>query len=427
MRNIKKQNVKRNPRVTRSTAHRKAHPSSGRPKPIRSKKITRRPGARRGIHSSLPRAYAEVSPKAPPKAPPKVNPKVTRTHQVRHTTRNVQDVNALGRFTADVGHGARTTVESYNFINPQTRSLRESTLFEVGVGTLTGQYTPEQGWGEAGRRVTEQPGRVVGETAVEVGTALIPIGALFKATKIGSVVSKLIGKGGFSPPNPLKSDPLAARPALFTKPPPGGKGGSPRNYGDKLLKNTLVPVLEFHWDKPRYLNYLSTRRAAGWETPVATKAFREVIDYGVTKTTYTDNTASAIRSVKGSLAKSDGEDRRIFHVGSGVQDIAPDGHRPISPSELGWNPSGGKKFGSLVSPKEAKAPITRKKILPGLYKETEITPVGAFTEKTKVITTPPGKTTGSSKPPYAFTETGMKGPYSKYYTKFRKYYYYFFR
>ena len=71
--------------------------------------------------------------------------------------------------------------------------MRDQTLSDVFItGALEGRL--DDSWGEIGRRVTQEPGRVVGEAAVEAGFLIgtMGIGAAAKGVKVGATGVKVI-------------------------------------------------------------------------------------------------------------------------------------------------------------------------------------------------------------------------------------------
>ena len=79
------------------------------------------------------------------------------------------------QFAQNVGRGAGDTARSYTTDiadsitgNYQERKMKDQTLSDVFItGAMEGRL--DDSWGEIGRRVTQEPGRVVGEAAVEAG------------------------------------------------------------------------------------------------------------------------------------------------------------------------------------------------------------------------------------------------------------------
>ena len=103
-----------------------------------------------------------------------------------------QTQDPLTKFAGNVAVGAKNTLEGYNILDESyaDRELRDKSLLDVGIGTLTGEISPEAGWGEAGRRVTEEPGKIVGEVAVEAGLFFVPASKAVKGGKIATKVLK---------------------------------------------------------------------------------------------------------------------------------------------------------------------------------------------------------------------------------------------
>ena len=113
-----------------------------------------------------------------------------KTHQYEG-----KDVNPTMNFIGDVAAGSKNTLESYNLFDDtyKDRPLGDQSLMDVGVGTLTGSITPEQGWGEFWNRVEHEPGKIVGEVGTEAALFFVP------ATKGVKAIKYLKhGTGGFS-------------------------------------------------------------------------------------------------------------------------------------------------------------------------------------------------------------------------------------
>ena len=102
-------------------------------------------------------------------------------------------------FIDDVAVGAVNVGKS--FVNPnrsqedyeawsQGKELQNKPLAELGIGALSGQYTKEEVYEETERRVKEEPGKVVGEGAVEGALAIVPGSKVQKLGKIGTDVLK---------------------------------------------------------------------------------------------------------------------------------------------------------------------------------------------------------------------------------------------
>ena len=104
------------------------------------------------------------------------------------------------QFAQNVGRGAGDTARSYTTDiadsitgNYQERKMKDQTLSDVFItGAMEGRL--DDSWGEIGRRVTQEPGRVVGEAAVEAGFLIgtMGIGAAAKGVKIGATGVKVI-------------------------------------------------------------------------------------------------------------------------------------------------------------------------------------------------------------------------------------------
>ena len=104
------------------------------------------------------------------------------------------------QFVQNIGRGAGDTARSYTTDiadsitgNYEERKMRDQTLSDVFItGALEGRL--DDSWGEIGRRVTQEPGRVVGEAAVEAGFLIgtMGIGAAAKGVKVGATGVKVI-------------------------------------------------------------------------------------------------------------------------------------------------------------------------------------------------------------------------------------------
>lgn len=101
---------------------------------------------------------------------------------------------SVNKFTGDVGAGAYNTARGY--VDWSEKPLRDQPLTEVATGTLLGSTTPEAGWGEFYRRVDEEPGKIVGEVATEVGVNIATLGAAkaVQGTKIGAKAALQLSK-----------------------------------------------------------------------------------------------------------------------------------------------------------------------------------------------------------------------------------------
>lgn len=101
---------------------------------------------------------------------------------------------SVNKFAGDVGAGAFNTARGY--VDWSEKPLRDQPLTEVATGTLLGSTTPEAGWGEFYRRVEEEPGKIVGEVATEVGVNVATLGAAkaVQGTKIGAKAALQLSK-----------------------------------------------------------------------------------------------------------------------------------------------------------------------------------------------------------------------------------------
>lgn len=104
------------------------------------------------------------------------------------------------QFAQNIGRGAGDTARSYTTDiadsitgNYKERTMRDQTLSDVFItGALEGRL--DDSWGEIGRRVTQEPGRVVGEAVVEAGFLIGTMGvsAAAKGVKVGATGIKVI-------------------------------------------------------------------------------------------------------------------------------------------------------------------------------------------------------------------------------------------
>jgi len=145
------------------------------------------PGAR------LPVAYAQSAP----------NPTSNRSQPSNSQQSDPWD--RASQFVQNVGRGSHDTVKSYTTdIYDSARSvatgkeIEEREYEDESLGTVFGRGLFEGdldgAWDEAGRRVTEEPGRVVGEVATEAAilAATMGFGAAVKGARIGMTGVKSI-------------------------------------------------------------------------------------------------------------------------------------------------------------------------------------------------------------------------------------------
>lgn len=100
-------------------------------------------------------------------------------------------------FLSDVYRGASDTVHSYNLLDDRERANRDKAAQDVLIeGAIGGKL--DQSFQELGRRAHDEPGRLVGEIAVEAGIniATLGMGAAVKGAILGAKVGKTLTKVG---------------------------------------------------------------------------------------------------------------------------------------------------------------------------------------------------------------------------------------
>ena len=143
----------------------------------------------------LPVAYAQSAP----------NPTSNRSQPSNSQQSNPWD--RASQFAQNVGRGASDTVRSYttdpyNQVSAYSRgeTIEEREYEDESLGTVFGRGLFEGdldgAWDEAGRRVTEEPGRVVGEVATEAAimAASMGFGAAVKGGRIGYMATSKLPK-----------------------------------------------------------------------------------------------------------------------------------------------------------------------------------------------------------------------------------------
>jgi hypothetical protein len=143
----------------------------------------------------LPVAYAQSAP----------NPTSNRSQPSNSQQSNPWD--RASQFVQNVGRGASDTVRSYttdpyNQVSAYSRgeTIEEREYEDESLGTVFGRGLFEGdldgAWDEAGRRVTEEPGRVVGEVATEAAimAASMGFGAAAKGARIGYMATSKLPK-----------------------------------------------------------------------------------------------------------------------------------------------------------------------------------------------------------------------------------------
>ena len=142
-------------------------------------------GSQGGI---IPQAHAQSS-----------NPTQNQPAQARTQSTQFDPLSRASQFVQNIGRGAVDTGKSYttDFYDMaeaaatgrerEERSYQDETLAGVfGRGLFEGNL--DGAWAEAGRRVTQEPGRVVGEVAAETAIMVgsMGFGAVLKGVKIGA-------------------------------------------------------------------------------------------------------------------------------------------------------------------------------------------------------------------------------------------------
>ena len=152
----------------------------------------------------LPTAHAQLqntSPVVQPQAPEN-----TANVALERDSAEYSSPHSIERFFTNIGRGAYDTGESYTSDivssatgNAPVRHMKDSTLMDVFItGAMEGRL--HDSFGEAGRRITQEPGRVIGEVAVEAGflVGTMGLGAVAKGAKVGATGIKAVqGRGYF--------------------------------------------------------------------------------------------------------------------------------------------------------------------------------------------------------------------------------------
>ena len=115
---------------------------------------------------------------------------------------------SIERFLTNIGRGAYDTGESYSTDigssftgNAPIRHMKDSTLLDVFIaGGLEGRL--HDSLAEVGRRAVEEPGRIIGEVAVEAGVMIGTMGAAaaLKGVRAGAIGAKVIHANPFGKP-----------------------------------------------------------------------------------------------------------------------------------------------------------------------------------------------------------------------------------
>jgi hypothetical protein len=115
----------------------------------------------------------------------------TSTNSPPPTPIQPQKIDPVTKFFGDLSVGAQNTVSSYNVFDSTERSISQRPLQDVYIeSALRGDLGPA--FDETGRRLTEEPGKVVGEIATEAGIQLgtLGLGAAAKGAVTGIKVAK---------------------------------------------------------------------------------------------------------------------------------------------------------------------------------------------------------------------------------------------
>ena len=115
------------------------------------------------------------------------------------------DSNPVTKFVGDVGAGAKNTVEGYTaIVDPEAwseeggeyynRDLRDKSIVSGGFDTLTGKHTADEFFGEVGWRAQNEPGKLVGEVAVEAPLFFLNPLKIARGAQAGSKVASSVLK-----------------------------------------------------------------------------------------------------------------------------------------------------------------------------------------------------------------------------------------
>ena len=140
-----------------------------------------------------PTKYVLQSAHAQPAPNPTTNRSVQSQPQQDPWARASQFAQNIGRGAGDTARSYTTDIADSITGNYQERKMKDQTLSDVFItGAMEGRL--DDSWGEIGRRVTQEPGRVVGEAVVEAGFLIgtMGIGAAAKGVKVGATGVKVI-------------------------------------------------------------------------------------------------------------------------------------------------------------------------------------------------------------------------------------------
>ena len=153
----------------------------------------------------LPTAHAQLQNTSPVVQPDTQPPENTANVALERDAAEYSSPHSVERFLTNIGRGAYDTGESYTSDiaagvtgNAPVRHMKDSTLMDVFIaGAMEGRL--HDSFGEAGRRITQEPGRVIGEVAVEAGflVGTMGLGAVAKGAKVGATGIKAIQGTGY--------------------------------------------------------------------------------------------------------------------------------------------------------------------------------------------------------------------------------------
>ena len=153
----------------------------------------------------LPTAHAQLQNTSPVVQPDTQPPENTANVALERDAAEYSSPHSVERFLTNIGRGAYDTGESYTSDiaagatgNAPVRHMKDSTLMDVFItGAMEGRL--HDSFGEAGRRITQEPGRVIGEAAVEAGflVGTMGLGAVAKGAKVGATGIKAIQGTGY--------------------------------------------------------------------------------------------------------------------------------------------------------------------------------------------------------------------------------------
>ena len=109
------------------------------------------------------------------------------------------------KFFGDVAAGGKNTLEGYAaIVDPEAyseeggeyynRELRDKSVISGGIDTLTGKHTADEFFGEVGWRAQNEPGKLVGEVAVEAPLFFLNPLKVVRGAQAGSKVASSVLK-----------------------------------------------------------------------------------------------------------------------------------------------------------------------------------------------------------------------------------------